>query len=130
METREAIVAVSRRLAEALGQRDAAGAAALYSADARLLPPNAPPFVGRGQIEQFWASVLQMGLRDASLTTEDVQADGDLACETGTYRMTLGPADQPIRDEGKFVVLWQRQPDGEWRATVDIWNSSLPALSP
>ena len=30
-------------------------------------------------------------------------------------------------DSGKYVVVWKKQDDGNWRLHVDIWNSDLPA---
>jgi hypothetical protein len=31
-----------------------------------------------------------------------------------------------LRDEGKFLEVLRRQPDGSWRYAVDMYSSDLP----
>jgi len=33
-------------------------------------------------------------------------------------------------DKGKFLSLWQKDGEGNWKITHDIWNSDLPATTP
>ena len=52
----------------------------------------------------------------------------DCLNSVGNYTMTLRPAGaDPIRDEGKYVVVYRRQADGSWKAAADIFNTNLPA---
>ena len=67
-------------------------------------------------------------LSNVTFHTEDVQVAGDLAVETGRYEMTFTPKQgKAINDKGKYVTVWQRQPDGSWKVLRDISNSDLPA---
>lgn len=67
-------------------------------------------------------------LSNVTFQTEDVQVAGDLAIETGRYEMTVTPKQgKAINDKGKYVTVWQRQPDGSWKIVRDISNSDLPA---
>ena len=46
---------------------------------------------------------------------------GDLAYSTGAYEMTA-PDDngKSSIDRGKYVAVWKKQADGNWKVAVDI----------
>ena len=75
------------------------------------------------------ASMGAMGGATLVLTTESVAANGSLAVERGTYKITLTPpgATAPITDTGKYLVHWHKVGDN-WMMVDDIWNSDLPAM--
>jgi uncharacterized protein (TIGR02246 family) len=98
---------------------DAAMIASVYAPDARVMPPGSPVVTG-GAIEQFWQGVLGMGITGAVLKTTSLEERDDVAVEEGQYEMGVGSA---VVDAGKYVVVHRRQPDGEWRMDLDIWNS-------
>lgn len=107
---------------------DANVLASAYTADAVLFPPNAPMMRGRDAILAFWSAFLGSASNvDLTLTTTDVQQSGDLAVETGQYRLHMTPktAAAPIIDEGKFLLAW-RKVDGQWKIVRDMFNSDLP----
>ncbi|HEU4402821.1 MAG TPA: DUF4440 domain-containing protein [Candidatus Polarisedimenticolia bacterium] len=116
------------RLVEAFNRGDAAGVAALYDEEAAVLPPDQPTVNGRQAIEGFFAGLVTAGGRGLALEIADVQQSGDRAIERGGFRMTVQPpGGQPIPQEGKYVVIWKRQPDGAWKVSVDIFNNNAPA---
>lgn len=124
---RKAIEAGNAKWVEAFNRGDAAGVAALYTDDATLLPPNSEMVQGKQGIQDFWNGGIQMGLKDAALTTVDVGGSGDTAYEIGKYTLKIQPAGQEgMTDSGKYLVVWKRQADGTWKLHVDIWNSSMP----
>jgi len=118
----EAIEAQNREFMAAFNGRDGKAVAALYTKDARILPPGSPMLTGRDQIEQFWQGLIEMGGEKAVLETVSVELKGDLAFEVGKYSLTVGA----LNDSGKYVVVW-KQDEGTWRLHLDIWNSSLPS---
>jgi uncharacterized protein (TIGR02246 family) len=127
-QVRKAIENGNLKFGKAVRQGNAAAIAALYTDDATLMPPNSEMITGKQAIEAFWQGGLEMGIRDAVLTTAEALGMGDLACEIGKYNIKIQPAVQAtIEDSGKYVVLWKKQPDGTWKLHVDIWNTSLPA---
>jgi hypothetical protein len=71
-QVRQAIEETNVKFGEAVRLGDAAAIAGLYSEDARLLPPNSEMIEGREGIETFWGGGLQMGIKDAILTTVEV----------------------------------------------------------
>ena len=106
------------------GQGDSV--AAHYTEDARVMAPNVPVASGRQAIA---AAMGAMGGATLVLTTESVDANGSLAVERGTYKITLTPpgATAPITDTGKYLVHWRKVGDN-WMMANDIWNSDLPAM--
>jgi len=127
-QIRQAIERANGRFGEAVRNRDGAALAALYTDDGKLLPPNGEMIRGREGIKAFWTGGLQMGIRDAVLTTVEVLGLGDLVCEIGRYDLTIKPEKRDaISDTGKYVVVWKQAPAGAWKLHVDIWNTSKPA---
>ncbi len=126
-EVRQAIEAINKQFADAVKRGDAAAVAALYTEDARLLPPNGPMIVGREAIQNSEQSDFDAGVSgDLQLTTLEVGVVRDLAYEIGEYAHTIQPDEgEAIKDQGKYVVVWKRE-NGEWKLDVDIWNSSMP----
>ncbi len=126
-EVRKAIMKANAKLTSEVRKGNAAGAAALYTEDAILLPPNSERVQGRKGIETFWAgTITQLGLKDGILTTEELIGSGDTYTEIGSYTMKIQPPGQKLlEDKGKYSVVWKMTADG-WKLHRDMWNSSLP----
>jgi uncharacterized protein (TIGR02246 family) len=123
-DARSAIVAGNRAFAAALKKGDSTAIAAMYAPKAKVLPPNSTAVGGREGIRRFWQGAMDAGVKSATLTTVDVETEGDLAVETG--RFVLFGADGKKLDSGKYIVVWKRS-KGEWKLFRDIWNSSAAA---
>ncbi len=124
--TRAAIESAGKQFLAALERGDAATMANLYANDAQVFPPAHDIISGREDIHKFWQSVIDSGVKSASLVTSDVQQAGHTAYEVGTYEMK--GADGKLLDKGKYVVVWKRD-NREWKLYRDIWNSSLPGAA-
>lgn len=126
-QVRAAIEAGNIKFGEAVRKGDAAAIAALYSEDATVLPPDSAMIKGRQAIQASWNGSLQMGIKDAVLTTVEVSGAGDYAYEIGKVLLTIQPAGQAaLQQTAKYVVVWKKAASGSWQLHVDIWNS-LPA---
>ena len=121
---RNAIEAASKGFVEALRKGEATKIADMYAEGARVLPPNSPMVQERQKIQEFWQGFIDTGAK-LSLNTSDVEAQGNVAIEVGTYVM-ISPDN--TRDAGKFVVVWRRHKK-DWKLAVDIWNSDMPVPS-
>jgi ketosteroid isomerase-like protein len=120
---RHAVDNGNRKLAAAAIRKDYAGMAALYTDTAKLLPPDAPIVTGKKGIEEFWrAAATALGLTDITLKTVDLEVAGDTACEVGEADLKLGSGQAKV----KYLVVWFRGDDGQWRLHRDIWNN-MPA---
>jgi ketosteroid isomerase-like protein len=94
----------------------------VYTADARIVPPEQDIVSGREGIKSYWRSLFeQAGIRSIRLETVDVQIAGDVAIEIGRGKLEVTkPA--PATLDGKYVVVW-KQEAGEWKWHIDIWNT-------
>jgi ketosteroid isomerase-like protein len=95
-----------------------------YAEDARLMPPDQPTLKGREALRAFWKEAPEAGLIDLKLTAREVDGSGDLAYERGEFARRLRPRHgHQFTDLGKYLAVFRRQPDGEYRAIVEIFNS-------
>lgn len=117
---RAAIDAANRRFEAGFAAGDAARAAhEVYTAGARLLPPDMAMVTGRDAIAAFWVGAAsQMAIQGVRLATQELAVFDDHAHEIGRATLTLASGQQP---EAKYVVIWKHEA-GEWRWDVDIWN--------
>ena len=116
---RQAIEAAVTRYVAASNRGDADALMELYAEDAVLLPPDHEPIEGREAIREFWRQGTDQGLEVSTLR---VDTDGKLGYLVGRYRLPA-TEDEPA-DSGKYVMCLERQTDGSWKLTADIWNSS------
>ena len=100
-----------------------------YDEGASLFAPNAPIATGREAIRKAWAQLFALPGFALSIETTKVEVarSGDLAYSHGTYAFTVNDAKgSPVTDRGKFVLVWKKQADGNWKGVADIFNSDLP----
>jgi ketosteroid isomerase-like protein len=123
-DPRSELETVNRRFMDAFGRGDAAGLARLYTAGAQLLPANSDFVTGTAAIQRFWQGAMDLGLKEASLETLEVESYGETAHEVGRY--TLKAAGGQVADAGKYLVIW-KQEGGSWKPHRDIWTTSRAA---
>jgi len=136
VDTRAADAAALQRADEqwaaTAARNDLAATVAFYADDAVLLPPNASIATDAKSIRQTWASLLgpNTALSWKASKTE-VAKSGELGYLYGSYELSIkdpkgGP---PVHDTGKFLEIWKKQADGNWKCIVDTYNSDLPVPS-
>ena len=110
---------------ECLLNQDFGGMAAHYSEDTVVMPPNQPTVVGRDAVRDWMASFPRV--TRAEFEIDEVEGGGEFAFVRGRYSMTMEPegAPGPIHDQGKYIEIRKRQPDGSWLLARDIFNSDL-----
>jgi uncharacterized protein (TIGR02246 family) len=113
------------RYVTATNEGDADALTRLYTEDAVLLPPDHQPIQGREAIADFWRQGTDPGLE---VTTIRLDVDGNLGYLVGSYH--LPATEREPADSGKYVMCLQRQADGAWKLTADIWNSSVGGEDP
>ena len=112
---------------------NAGGVAALYTTDAALMPPGAPPARGTAAIKDVIgaeiASAKKAGITFVLGTNDEVGMSGDLAWHSGAY-FIQDKAGKTL-EQGKFLETWKKE-GGKWRIHRDIWNSdgAAPAGAP
>ena len=125
-DIRTEIGSANTQFVSAFRRGDATAMANLYTSAAQLLPANTDFVRGPAAIRAFWQSVIDMGLKDASLETIEAEDHGDTAIEVGRYRLLA--AGGVVADQGKYVVVWKND-NGTWKLHRDIWTTSQPAAA-
>jgi uncharacterized protein (TIGR02246 family) len=107
---------------------DADGVVSAYTDDAALMAPNLPPQKGHDAIKAFWGGLLAAYTVKFEVGSDTIEGRGDLAYDLGHYRFTAVPKAKGApgtADEGKFIELLKKQPDGSWKYVVDMYSSNL-----
>lgn len=93
----------------------------VYSIYGELLPPNRKILSGVESIYSYWKGILDDGITETHLKTEELDLIDDTAIEVGSYIMKKGDV---VADVGKYIVIWKNEYD-EWKCHRNIWNSNL-----
>jgi uncharacterized protein (TIGR02246 family) len=112
--------------------KDVEGFVSVYTEDAVLMIEDAPDLRGVESIREGIGGMMQDPNFDLSFEADDVVVAraGDFAYETGTYSLTLSDAEQnPATENGRYVVLWEKQADGAWKVTLDAPVSDPPEVA-
>lgn len=114
--------------------KDADKLAAHYTDNAVLMNPGAPPSVGQDAIRKTIGAMV--GDPAFSLKFEPTQVEvsksGDMAYTQGTYEMTMTDAGtrKVVNDKGTYLTVYEKQPDGSWKAVEDAAISEIPPAAP
>jgi uncharacterized protein (TIGR02246 family) len=104
-----------------------------WTDDALIIPPGQPVVEGKAAIRTFVAESLKIPGFKIHWVSEKVRfsPDGLVAYMRATSETTMpGPDGKLMTLPGRGITVWRREPDGQWRCAVDIWNNpstSLPA---
>ena len=123
---KEMITAVSDARAEAFNNSDAAGIAEHFTEDAILMAPGVPAMEGREAVRNYYQSIFDEYETELDSYYEEIKIDGDLAYGRGVAKVTLITTNgtESSSSTSKYLNILQRQPDGTWKTTHDIWNSN------
>ena len=60
-----------------------------------------------------------------------ISRSGDLAYSHGINPVTLtDPNGNAMSDKGKYLTVYEKQPDADWKVIADIGNSDLKSPMP
>ena len=110
--------------------RDVEAILSYWTHDAVVLPPGLPAVIGKPALREYIQGSLQIPGFSITWSSPDVafSPDGNLAYMFSENSVTMNGADgNPATTAGRAVTIWRREPDGEWRCAVDIWNAAPAA---
>ena len=122
----QAIRKLDKEWSAAAQTKDVDKTVSFYSDDASALPFNAPIATGKDQIRQVWAHLTSLPGFALTFgpTKIEVAKSGDLAYDLGTFELKTNDAQGNVNTEvGKYVVVWKKQPDKQWKAIIDMFST-------
>jgi ketosteroid isomerase-like protein len=106
--------------------KSADGWLSYYSDDAIMMPPGENVCKDKASREASIKKMFAtpgMSLRFQN-TKVDVSQMGDLGYAVGVYQWSSKDANgKDYHETGKYCETWKKQPDGNWKCIVDIWNA-------
>ncbi len=98
----------------------------LYADDPVLMPQGQPAVSGKNAIRPLYEAVLNEVTIRSEGTLMEVEVSGDWGYFWSTYKLTAAPkaGGEMIESEGKSLFIVRRQPDGAWKISRLIDNSS------
>jgi ketosteroid isomerase-like protein len=123
-----AITAFNERYLKAINDEDIAALSALTTDGHVMLPPNQDPVVGKVANDAMNGGAFERYEFSETWRPVETVVDGDLGFQRGTFTVIATPRGDGERLEvsGAFLRIYQRQANGEWRMTRDMFNSSTP----
>jgi uncharacterized protein (TIGR02246 family) len=107
--------------------------AALYAEDAVVLYPNQIAVVGKAAILAYFRGFYDQYAQESFvLNSDEIRIAGKWAFDRGTYRLAMSPrgGGPRIEDQGKYLVILERQGDGSWKVARDMDNTNRPLPQP
>jgi ketosteroid isomerase-like protein len=123
-------IAASRNIwDEAVKAGDVDKIVSIFCDDVILMPPNDTSLFGKGEAVEWWKGYFEYFKVTVLYGTErQVRIIGDIGIEEWTYMIAIDPVrgGERIRDDGRSLTIWKCEPDGVWRVSQNIWNSTRP----
>jgi uncharacterized protein (TIGR02246 family) len=104
---------------DAFNSGDAAGVASMYAEDGRVITGDGNVKVGRDEIQALFQSFIDSGFGKHQIGVMTAEKSGDLGYLTGTWSGVGGDGNDY---GGHLTNVYEKQPDGSWKALVHIWN--------
>ena len=122
----EDIKRISAERAKAFNEGDAAGIARHFSEKCFLMAPGGQTKTDPAQVKAYYQAIFDRYQTGLESGYEDVKVDGDLAYGRGFAKVRL--KDKSTGEEtsttAKYLNILERQPDGTWKTTHDVWNDN------
>ena len=122
------IKALSASRAKAFNEGNSNVIAEAFSETGVLMAPGAGSTTGRDAVRKYYQNIFDEYRCDLKSGYEEVKVSGDLAYGVGWAQVKLVPHDggDTLVSSAKYINVLQRQKDGTWLTTHDIWNSNEP----
>lgn len=120
------IKALSATRAKAFNEGDANTIAIAFTESGVLMPPDMRSLVGREAVHKYYQHIFDQYRTFLESGYEEVKVSGDLAYGVGYAKVKLVPhsGGDTLVSSAKYINILQRQDDGSWLTTHDIWNAN------
>ena len=127
------IEAINKEMGSAMLTNDLEKSLSFYTKDALSLPEFGKMREGIDAIRKAEEEEMKSGSKVTAVEfiTLKVSSCDNLVTEIGTYKLTLtipGKPD-PINDQGKYLTIWEKQPDGSLKVKIETWNTDVNPMT-
>lgn len=125
-----ALFETDRLFAKMSLEKGAAEAFRMYLAeDAMQLSTGANPVFGRDSIYQGMLEMPEGAILDWEPQDGEVAQSGEMGWTWGNYVFTWKDEQgEEAKSYGKYLNIWEKQEDGQWRVLIDMGNKSPAPL--
>jgi ketosteroid isomerase-like protein len=125
----EAIRAADAAWLKAFRAKDLDASVAFLDVNGSMLVPHAPIVAGKKAVEKLIAAGFD--LKDYKLSWRPDKAgvarSGELGYTSGKYKVSFTDASgRTIFEKGKYLMIWKKQKNGDWKVLFDMNNSDSP----
>ena len=99
----------------------------LFTEDAMIMAPGEPAVRGSEEVRSWFENAFGAAVTEKlKASSEEYFDGGDCILETGEAEWNTRPTGggDPNTAQIKWLAVWHRQPDGDWKIVRDIFNSS------
>lgn len=98
-----------------------------YAEDVISLPNYDKMLKGKNELKKSSEEMASSGwkVKDFDTKITDLKSYGNLITEIGEYKieLTKDGMENSMKEEGKYLTLWEKQNDGSLKIKTEIWNS-------
>ncbi len=98
-----------------------------WADDAIIMAPGEPPLKGKTAIRGMLEGTSKIsGFRISWEPKEvHVSSNGDMAYMIEETKITMQDSlGKPFTQNNKALTVWRKEPNGEWKNVVDMWNAN------
>lgn len=123
---KETITAMSAARAKAFNEGNAEAIAIHFTDNAKLMAPGKPAATGKASVQQYYQSIFDEYNTKLESHYEEVEVSGSMAYGRGFAKVILFPkkGGDSLVSTAKYLNILQKQNDGTWKTTHDIWNGN------
>jgi uncharacterized protein (TIGR02246 family) len=125
---------VEKGMRKVANDKDAAGFASNFVADAVMMTPGMPSMKGQDAIRAGMKELLSDPNFKIDFASDRVEVadSGDMAATRGSYTLTVTDpvTKKAIEDKGSYLTVFRKQKDGAWKAVLDCDVSEVPPPAP
>jgi uncharacterized protein (TIGR02246 family) len=126
-----AIQALSSMRAKAFNEGRADDIAVAFTKSGLLMAPDMRSMKGRDAVRRYYQRIFDEYSTVLESGYDDVKVSGNMAYGVGFAKVKLVPhkGGDTLVSTAKYINILQRQDDGSWLTTHDIWNANEPPAS-
>jgi uncharacterized protein (TIGR02246 family) len=120
------IKALSASRAKAFNEGNANVIATAFTESGLLMAPDMSSTTGRKAVREYYQSIFDQYRTFLESGYEEVKVSGNLGYGVGYAKVKLVPRNggDTLISTAKYINILQRQDDGSWLTTHDIWNAN------